>query len=433
MENYYKKYGFRNYLLFLVEGGAFIGAVGFINPQTLLPSLILDQGGPEWLAALAPSLMVIGMFSLPILTYNLVDGVSSYKKFVSGFAFVQRFIYLIAGLLLLYVTQNPLLTVLIISLTPLLSGAIGGVCLTGWQQLYMGSFPPQRRASNLAIRFLIGGLTGVVAGKAIELTLRNHPGSIGYGHLHLYASAFFLISFIALLLTKENPHYKTANIEEKKPEALKLSKKEHLKELFGNRQLRPLWPILFLMHCMFLITPFYAVSIRMRFDQDSSFLGVLAFWQMLGSSMGNLTAGLIGDRMGGKVTFMIGSLMFALCLIPGALTTDIDQAKLLYMLYGFFMMVTIIGKDTVLMESSPVNGRSFYLSIAALVSMFGMLASSMVSYVIWKNFHSIRLLAYPTALIYLITFILLFGLASSTTGKKSPFKVIQRGILRYFR
>lgn len=432
MSKFEKQYGRRNYLLYLIEGGAFIGAVGFINPHTLLPSLILDQNGPEWLAALAPSLMVMGMFTVPILSYRIVEKLNRYKPFAVLLGFGQRFVYLIAAITLLYQKDNPLVTVVVIAMTPLLSGAIGGLALTAWQQCYMGAIPPKRRASNFAIRFLIGGLMGVLAGKVIEWTLEKNPGHVGYGHLHLYAAVFLFISLFAFVFIKERPDYDVASSTEKLPSKT-TSNKGKLADLFATKERRRFWPALFLMHCMYLLVPFYAVGIRLKFEESASFLGVLAFWQMLGSSLGNLSAGIIGDKFGGRLTFMIGALFFALFVLPAGFVTNPVQAKILYMGYGFFMMVCIIGKDTRIMELAPADNRSFYLSIAALVSMLGMLSSSMVSYVLWRQYHNTTLLAVPTTVLFLVIFVLLLTGKRDSTQPKSPLKVVNRGLMRYFR
>jgi MFS family permease len=437
METYYKRYGTRNYLLYLVEGGAFIGAVGFINPQTLLPSLILEQNGPEWLAAFAPSLMVIGMFSIPILCFGLVERLARYYRFVIALGFLQRAIYLVAAALLLWAPLSPIQTVAVLAATPFLSGLFGGVALTAWQQLYMGAVPPKRRASNFAIRFLIGGVTGVIAGKTIELTLAENPGTEGYGLLHVYACLFFVFSFVALLAVKENPFFKVSAAMEPAHVPVKAGGFKEtgskVAAMLVSKELRLLWPVLFLMHFMFLITPFYAVGLRLRFEMDASFLGVLAFWQMLGSSMGNLTAGLVGDRIGGRRTFLWGILLFAVVILPGAHTENLGFAKLLYLAFGFFMMMSIIGKDTLIMEMAPDVDRSLYLAMAALVSMFGMLVSSLLSYFIWSHSHNLLMLAYPTAALFLVNAILLAAMANYDHPRLSPLKVVQRGIMRYFR
>jgi MFS family permease len=430
-EDHHRRHGQRNYFLFVFEGGAFISAIGFINPNTLLPSLILEAGGPVWLAAFAPCLMIIGMFSFPILSYAWVERLERHKGYTLTFSFFQRIVYFIAALLLFFYGNIPLLAIGVLALAPFLSGAIGGLCLTSWQQLFMGAVPPQRRASNLAIRFLIGGLMGVVAGLVIKATLDAYPGHTGWSILHAIAFGFMTLSFIGLTLVKENPHFMPPR-EHRGPDRSKGVFSEVLAMALDPHH-RKLWVVLFLMHSIFLIAPFYAVAIRERFDAPTSFLGELAIWQMIGSSLGNLAAGIIGDRMGGRKTFLFGILLLGLILLPAPLATNLLVAKILYLGFGFFMMMTIVGKDTIIMEMAPDAKRSLFLSASAFASMIGMLASSLASYLIWQATGSLLALILPSSLIFLTTSLLLFTMRPHKEGELSPFAVIQRGILRYFR
>jgi hypothetical protein len=56
----------RNYTAHAVEGGMYMGGLAFAHPQTVLPRMVEQLGGPDWLIALAPVLLMIG-FSSPSL------------------------------------------------------------------------------------------------------------------------------------------------------------------------------------------------------------------------------------------------------------------------------------------------------------------------------------------------------------------------------
>ena len=155
----------RNYWAYLFEGGFFVFGIGFVNMQSLLPALILEEGGPIWVAAYMPTIMVIGLCGIPILNAAWVDRLRQLKPFVALTGLFQRAVYLIIGILLLWGALSGAAIWFALAATPLLSGVLGGLGLTAWQRLYMNSVPPRKRASNQAFRLLIGGVTGIVAGR----------------------------------------------------------------------------------------------------------------------------------------------------------------------------------------------------------------------------------------------------------------------------
>jgi len=425
----------RNYLLFIADGGLFIGALNFTNHQTVLPSLILEQNGPGWVAALAPGLMVIGMFAAPIFTHRWVDRMQTYHRFTSFWFFMHRALYLVAAWLLFQHSTNKLAVVTIIALTPFLSGILGGIPYAAWQQLFMSAIPSKRRPSNLALRFLTGGVIGVIAGKVIQVTLANHPGPEGYAYLHLWAAGVAMLSWVAFAFIKEekpsihppltipdidsSPTVTDAVLLSEKPTCSAVpsqgnpsntKKPATWQQILLQPELRQFWIGLILMHFLQILSPFYAVAIRHRFNEDLSFLGILSIWQMTGYTLGNLSAGFLGDRLDGKWVFRYGMLMFAITLTAGVFAPNALVAKIGYFAFGFFLIFMVVGKDSYILETAPSKGRSLFLSMASFVSMLCMVVFSFASYFIWTRFHSLLALALPV--------FVMFPLAFFITGKK---------------
>lgn len=97
----------RNYWLFLFEGGFFVFGMGFVNMQSLLPALILEEGGPSWVAAYMPTIMAIGMFGIPMLNAGWIDRLKELKPFVKLTGFFQRIVYLVIGVILVWGGESP--------------------------------------------------------------------------------------------------------------------------------------------------------------------------------------------------------------------------------------------------------------------------------------------------------------------------------------
>ncbi len=420
----------RNYWAFLFEGGLFTCAIGFVNAQTLLPALILGEGGPSWVAALMPGIMVIGMFGVPVLTAGWIDRLPRMKPFAAFTGFCQRFIYVPVGFVLIFGDLSPLWTVVLLAATPFLSGLIGGVGFSAWQRLYMGSLPASRRASNLAYRLLFGGITGILAGIVIERTLLNYPGNGGYGLLHLFASVFFFASWGTLLLVRESPQTPSGTVAA--PGGVRRVFKRYYAPGPDRRSRLCFAGALVLMHSFMMIPPFYAVTILERLGEPKSYLGVLAMWQMVGQSAGNLLAAAIGDRWGGRATFGFGLIMICVFIAPASFIENGWQAQAAYAAFGFSQMLMVVGKDTLLMELSPDDGKAGYLSGMALLTMVAILSFSGVTQVVWSlsGFHAVT---FCTVVLCLGSFACLSWVDDPRGKRITPLRAIRRGILRSFR
>ena len=321
-----------------------MGALNFTNHQTVLPSLILEQNGPGWLAALASGLMVIGMFAAPIFTHRWVDRMQHYHRFTSFWFFLHRAVYLLAAWMLFQYSDQSMMVVAIIALTPFISGILGGLPLAAWQQLFMKAVPVKRRPSTIALRFLVGGLIGMVGGKVIEWTLAGHPGANGYARLHLWAGGIAVLSWIAFAFIRENPKNtilppegtplnpickSDSDSDSKAADAMCSSNSALLNwhQILLHPNFRRFWIALVLMHFVQVLAPFYAVGIRHKFDLDISFLGTLSVWQMTGFTLGNFSAAYLGDKINGKWVFRYGMLAFAATLTVGSICSKFITGK----------------------------------------------------------------------------------------------------------
>ena len=424
----------RNYFAFLFEGGFFVFGMGFVSVQTLLPALILKEGGSSWLAALMPSIMVIGLFGVPLINAGWVDRLNRLKPFALTTGFFQRVVYILVGLLLVFGSFSSSGIVWLLALAPLASGLLGGFGFSAWQRLYMGGVPASKRASNLAYRFLFGGLGGILAGFVIERTLNAQPGAVGYGLLHLYAGFFLFLSYATFALVVE-PH--APHRQSNPSTAEKGSYRSFIKSYYKTgqtRQSRTSFVIgLFAMHGLFVVTPFYATTLLERLQQPASFLGILALWQMVGQSAGNLTAAWIGDKWGGRATFAFGICMVIFTIIPAPFITTVTQAKIAYAAFFFGTMLVIVGKDTLLMEMAPETGQSRYLSLMAGTTMVALLISAILSKILWSYLGGFPALVVFCVVSLVFTFVYISIVKDPRGTRIPPLRAIRRGILRAMR
>ncbi|MFP4540084.1 MAG: MFS transporter [Opitutales bacterium] len=422
----------RNYWAFLFEGGFFVFGIGFVNAQTLLPALILEEGGPSWVAAFMPGIMIIGLFGVPMLLSGWIDTFTRLRPYALLTGFFQRFVYLPVGLLLLFGSLSPTMIVVLLAITPLLSGILGGLGFSAWQRLYMNSVPASRRASNLAYRLLFGGITGIVAGVLIERILTEYPGARGYGWLHLAAALCLFLSWAMLWVAKEPP---MAAVREAAPadKGVRAVLRRYYRPGPMRRSRLCFAGALFCMHAFMLITPFYAITLLTRFELPKSFLGILAMWQMGGQAVGNLLAAGVGDRWGGRATFGFGLL--AVCLTVGVapFLDSLMAAQVAYAAFGMSTMLLIVGKDTLLMELSPDEGQSSYLAAMALLTMIALLCFAGVAQGLWTLAGGFPALVVAAVIVSVLGFVLLSYVDDPRGKRINPLRAVRRGFLRAFR
>ena len=62
-----------NTVAHVIEGGLFIGGLAFVSAETLLPTVIKNLGGGNWLISLMPVMMMAGFMLPPIFTAHWID------------------------------------------------------------------------------------------------------------------------------------------------------------------------------------------------------------------------------------------------------------------------------------------------------------------------------------------------------------------------
>ena len=159
---------------------------------------------------------MLGFFTPSLFITHRLERLSVLKPFVMAIGVAQRLPYLLVGLSLL-LDPDPGDTVLtLVVLAPLLSGLAGGVSVTAWREYIAKSIPADRRASLWAIRCVLGGAIGVLAGQLVSVILNRYPETRAYGLLHLAVFALMSLSYGVFALSREpnldstRPHASTS-------------------------------------------------------------------------------------------------------------------------------------------------------------------------------------------------------------------------------
>ena len=375
-----EKLFWRNYILNGIEGGFYIGGLAYLSADVIMPVMINSLGGSTWMVAMMPVLMAIGFMTPPLLTAHLVEQLHRVKPFVMTMGLIQRLPFLGASLALFFLADDhPRLVLYFVFFCPFLSGLFGGLAMTAWMELVSKIIPPNRRSSSSALRNIIAAILGLIAGKVVESILSDYPGTYGYAILHLIAFGFLACSYVFFCFIKEPDDLPPKKVPRR-------SFLENLRSmpalLKTDRRLGRFAMVISLMSGLFIMTPFLGIHVLETTNKEESFLGVLVMTQMAGGIFGNILAGFLGDRYGGKIVLIIAQVMFLVVCTGAVINTSVFGFGVIYFLYGLSFFLYMVGRMTLNLEiCGPQRRPTFVAMISSLNCIFMFSAAGIASIV----------------------------------------------------
>lgn len=355
-----------------------MGAMALVNAQTLLPSVIQELQGPEWLVALMPVLMGVGFMGPGVFTAHAIARLHRFKPLLLWTGAFQRLAYLAAALVLLF-SQDRLACLVAVAGAPLLSGLCGGLSLPAWMQLVARTVPPARRSSLFAWRYVLSSLLGVAAGMLVAFILAHRPGLPGYGLLHLCAFLGLALSFAVFSGIRE-----AAEAAPRDPATGLWTSLRRMPDLILHepRLLR-----FVLSSATYGLSgaciPYLAIHARLATGAPASFLGELVSWQMGGVIAGGLLAGRLGDRHGGKLPLQASRLLLVGVCLAAPWIESAWLWKPLFLLFGAAFHGAMVGHHTLSLELLPAGGHSARLAALSFAQLPVVLLAAGIGGLAW--------------------------------------------------
>ncbi len=397
-----------NYFYHVIDGGFYMGGASFVAPNCILPRIIELLGGPSWIISLAPALNMLGFNALPMVTAHRVETMKRVMPLMRVAGAFQRVPFLLAGLLLLFTARScPWLPLIAVLSAPLLSGIVGGLTATAWQELVAKTVLNQKRSSLFAWRFAVSSVIGIFAGGIIAAILASVPGVPGYGVMYLIGFGFLTVSYVFFVRIREPVHEQRELIE---GVTFIENMRRMLDILRQDGRLRRYIAVTFLTNATLIMVPFLPLFILRTTGRDDGFLGILVMAQMTGSIAGNLLAGISGDRWGSKLIMMTGRIiMAASCAIAGFLHADWAFVGL-FVVQGAAGASIMVGAQTMNIEICPYDRRSTYLALMSIVNVPALLLFPLMGSQLWDMKLGFSVLTILSALFLVISIIVLNGI-----------------------
>ncbi len=369
----------RNFAALAIDGGFYGAAMALISVETLLPTLLHELGGPTWLVALAPSLYQYGFLVIPVLVAGWTERLRRYQPAVAWTSVPQRTVPLLSGLALLFLhDSHPRLTLWSVALTPLLISCFGGLNVSAFWQLFAKTLPPNRRASNMGVRNIIGTVCGFLAASAGATVLARRPSVEGAGLLYVGAFVFMMLSMLLFCQVRELPGPPPP------PHDPSHDLLARLRTLPGHWRRDPVLRRYTLGRVFStgigVFTPFLPLHALSVLALPSNQIGRFVAAQLFGGILGNLLTAWLGDRRGGRSVALAGGWL-SLALCAGVLINRSEIGFLvLFALFGMVTFLNVNGAAALLLESFPAERRPTSFAFSSLLLAPAMLASAFAAW-----------------------------------------------------
>jgi MFS family permease len=376
----------RNLICHTFEGGLYMGGTAFLAPESVLPKMIEALGGPIWVIALMPALLPAAFAFAGLFVSPFVERLHSFKRWVLVFGIFQRLPYLITGLILLLGTNLDGNLMIVVALTPVVSGLLGGVTMIAWMEMVTRMIAERVRATGWAARYILQAIIGMGAGTVIHAVLTQVPGREGYAWLHLATFALLSLSWMAQLPMHEVP------LHPRPQPPSRVDYLSYLRALPGLLGSQPLLVRLiaarftgmgYLM--VFAFLTIHALSTTGRPEADEGFF-VTA--QSTGTILGSLLAALLGYMSGGRVLLILSRvLLIAMCGWM-AINESFEGFLVAYFVLGFGLFLDRVGDLTLAAELCPLERRSTFQALLNFCNLWAFLGATSLGGLVYASTRS---------------------------------------------
>lgn len=366
-----------NYVWHTIEGGLYMGGMAFVADDMVLPNMVNEFGGPEWLISVTPLLKFVGIMAPQFVAAHWIERLDRMHPYTVLIGLFQRLSFLLGAVgLMVFGGSHPLLAMGLAVSAPLLSGLFSGVAAPAWQELVSRTVPPERRASLHALRNTIAAVLALLAGWMIHHVLQVYPGYPGYAMLFATTFVLTMLSWVGFRQLREIPQPDRAN---KQITTLTAKFREFPGLLKKDPRLRLMCFSSFFGPSIFIVVPFAAVYATEVTGRGTSFVGYLVIAKTIGMFAGNLLGGWLGDTRGGRLPLMLSrSFRVLFCIaIPFAQVEIVFL--LIFCLYGMSFTLNMVGNQVLALEISPDGKRPTYLGIISGLTLPGLLMVPIVS------------------------------------------------------
>ncbi len=370
----------QNIVANIVDGAMYAFGISFVSLQVVIPVMVKRISDSDLAVGLVPVFWTAGFNFPQIFIANHAQRFPYKMRLFLQTAFFQRIPWMLLALLSFFVLGrlSPTSDTLLFFFLFTLAAVAGSLCFPIWFDLIAKLTPVDLRGRLFAIRNLLGGLLGVVAGVVVEWVLATIKYPFSYGILFTLAFLFMEVSFWALTRLREEAgsaiaeRVHTVEYYRSLPRILK-----------GHRNFRNFLISDALLLAATMAGAFYAVHAIQIFALVDSSAGFFTVVIMLSTILGNVFFGYIADRYGHKVNLVLAAASTTLSCFMALFAPNPGWYVIVFVGMAFQIGLSGISRLSIVAELCSEEERPTYVALTNLVTspfiLFGVAAGGIAS------------------------------------------------------
>jgi MFS family permease len=244
-----------------------------------------------------------------------------------------------------------------------------GAIAVAWQDMLAKIFPVRTRGRFLGITSVAGTASGVLGAMLAAYLLDHFIFPYGYAISFALAGVMIFLSWIFIRMTREPAVYNTA------PPVPHLEYWKRIPAILRkDRNFRWFIVCQMILYLGGMAWGFVAVYATERWNLSDGYVGGFTAWMLVGTSVGQLFAGMIGDRWGNKRALVMSTVAVIISSIIVLAASQPSWFPLAFALRGLGFGGFFVGGLMVLEFSHP-EVRPTYIGIGSTATgLAGMVA-----------------------------------------------------------
>lgn len=338
-----------NFFVNMLDGGFFGMGIGFASFSTIIPLFVSNLTDSAILIGLIPAIHTMGWQLPQLFTAHRVSQQKRYKPMVMLFTTQERLPFLGLAIVSWFIPSlGPKVSLFLTFFFLVWQGLGGGFTATAWQSMVGKIIPQDRWGFFFGFQSATGNLFASAAAVIAGVILERNGSYRGFTWCFLLACASFVISYVALSLTKESETPPVASSPERQvfwTDMRGILKRDiNFRWFVALRIMAQLGTVGF---------AFYTVYVVRYYGVDEGTAGILTGLMMIVQTVSNPIMGWLGDRWSHRGMMTLGMISAAISAAVALWAPSVGWFYLAYTLAG----ISFVGIWTIAMAMTLEFGQ----------------------------------------------------------------------------